>query len=396
MRRSPLLPIFLIVLVDVLGLTIIIPLLAIYSERFGASPLVASLLIPSYAVCQLVAGPILGSLSDRVGRRRVLILSQFGTLLGFIILARADALWMLFLGRVLDGATAGNLTVAQAYIADHTPPEKRASSFALIGIAFGLGFTVGPAISAALAGYGLAAPFWLAAGLSALSILGTTFLLPKDPPRTPAPGEAKRPSVFDLGAYARYFRTPVLGRRLVQFFVYMCAFSMFTGGFALYAERHLVWDGHFFTVREIGFTFALSGVIGAVIQGGFIRRLVPRFGEAAIASAGFLAFAAGYVLLGASAAIAVLAAATVLSAMGNAVLRPCLTALISRLADPREQGAVLGVTQSLSSVAAVAAPPLAGFLIGHDLGREWTLVAAGFAVLGFLIMPRANPRPAAT
>src|SRR5262245_61742583 len=126
MRRSPLAPIFLIVLVDVLGLTIVIPLLAIYAESFGASPFEAALLMPTFAACQLVSGPILGRLSDRYGRRPLLLFSQMGTFVAFILMAKAHALWMVFLGRALDGATAGNLTIAQAYISDHTPPEKRA------------------------------------------------------------------------------------------------------------------------------------------------------------------------------------------------------------------------------------------------------------------------------
>ncbi len=391
-RRSPLLPIFLIVLVDVLGMTIVIPLLAIYAGRFGASPLVGSLLFSTYAVCQLLAGPVLGAMSDRYGRRRVLLVTQVGTLIGFIILARADALWMMFLGRTIDGVTAGNLTVAQAYIADHTPPAKRAGAFALIGIAFGLGFTIGPAISAVLAGHSLNAPFWLAAGLSALSILGTLFILPPDAPQPGAGAGAtadaatyRRPSVFAVGTYVRYFQTPGLGRRLTQFIVYMFAFWMFTSGFPLFAESYLMWGDTYFTVREIGYTLALSGVIGALMQGGALRRLVPRFGEAHLAAVGFVLFAIGFALLAVIPALGLLALATVASAIGNAMLRPCLTALVSQLADPREQGAVLGVTQAMSSIAAIAAPPLSGALIGANLGSAWAALAAGICVLGFAL-----------
>lgn len=395
-RRSPLLPIFLIVLVDVLGMTIVIPLLAIYAERFGASPLVGSLLFSTFAVCQLVAGPVLGSLSDRYGRRRVLLVTQLGTLIGFIILARADALWMMFLGRTIDGVTAGNLTVAQAYIADHTPPAKRAGAFALIGIAFGLGFTIGPAISAALAGHSLNAPFWLAAALSALSILGTLFILPADAPQPGAAADAatyRRPSVFAVSTYARYFKTPVLGRRLTQFIVYMLAFWMFTSGFPLFAKHYLRWGDAYFTVREIGYTLALSGVIGALMQGGALRRLVPRFGEAALTTVGFVLFAAGFALLAVLPALGLLALATVASAIGNSMLRPCLTALVSQLADPREQGAVLGLTQSMSSIAAIAAPPLSGALVGANLGSTWALIAAAVCLVGFALGLGTKPRP---
>ncbi|HVV85163.1 MAG TPA: MFS transporter [Kofleriaceae bacterium] len=401
MRRSPLLPIFLIVLVDVMGLTIVLPLLAIYSESFGASAQVASLLMPTYAVCQLVAGPILGRLSDRYGRRRILLVSQLGTLAGFILLAKAKVLWMVFAGRVIDGLTAGNLTVAQAYIADHTPPERRARSFALIGIAFGIGFLFGPFLSATLShSHGYAAPFWAAAGMSLTSILGTIFLLPADhgtagagaagKPGGDAGPAGRRVSIFDWRVYTAYFQRPALGVLLVLFFVYMFSFSLFTGGFALFAERYLTWKGAPFTPREIGFTLAYVGLIGAVIQGGLIGRLVARHGERRLVVAGFASLGAGYTVLAFVGGIPVLVAAATLSAIGTAVLRPSITALVTHQAGKHEQGAVLGVTQSLSSVAAIVAPPLAGLLIGHHLGRAWAGVAAAAAFLGCVLAARAR------
>src|SRR5512147_3328323 len=173
-----LLPIFLIVLVDIFAFTLVIPLLAIYAEHLGATPFEATLLVSIFAVCQLVSGPLLGRISDRVGRKPMLIVSQVGTLLGLLVMGSANSLWLLFLGRMLDGATAGNLSLAQAYIADNTKPEDRARSFGLIGIAFGLGFFIGPSITGFLsARYGLTAPIYLAAGMSATSVLATTLLL---------------------------------------------------------------------------------------------------------------------------------------------------------------------------------------------------------------------------
>jgi len=152
--RSPLFPIFLIVLVDVFGLTLVLPLLAPYAERFGATPLEATLLVSVYAACQLVAGPLLGRISDRTGRKPMLLVSQVGTLLGFALMANAWALWVIFAARVIDGLTAGNLSLAQAYISDKTAPENRSKSFALIGIAFGVGFFFGPFVSGYLATHG--------------------------------------------------------------------------------------------------------------------------------------------------------------------------------------------------------------------------------------------------
>src|SRR3989442_1752165 len=166
MKKSPLFSIFLIVLVDILGVTIILPLLPFYAESLGAMPATVGLLVSAYAICQLVAGPPLGHLSDRVGRRPVLLVSQMGTCIGFLILAYAHTLWVVFLARIIDGLTAGNLTVAQAYIADVTDAENRTKSFGIIGIAFGLGFLVGPGISGFLAQFSNPYPVFAAAALS--------------------------------------------------------------------------------------------------------------------------------------------------------------------------------------------------------------------------------------
>ena len=152
-KRSPLLPIFLIVLVDVLGFTIVIPLLSLYAEKFGASPLVATTLVSVYALCSLISTPIIGKLSDRYGRKPLLLVSQAGTCGGFLLIGSAHALWMVFLGRILDGLTAGNLSLAQAYISDHTAPENRAKAFGVIGIAFGIGFMAGPGLGGYLDRY---------------------------------------------------------------------------------------------------------------------------------------------------------------------------------------------------------------------------------------------------
>lgn len=393
-----LLPVFLIVLVDVLGLTIVFPLLPLYAESFGASAFLASLLVPAYSVCQMFAGPVLGSLSDRVGRRRVLILSQSGTLLGFLMIASAPALWVVFVGRVLDGLTAGNLTVAQAYIADRTTPENRARSFALIGIAFGVGFMVGPALGGYLSHYGLSVPLFLAAGLSASSILCTWFLLPherSEPPLAkpqpvvaasdaPAPPAGRRLSVFEFGQYAQYFRRPIVGGILLEFFFYWFAFSMFTSGFALFAERRYAVAGHAFTPKEIGWVYALSGLVGVMVQGGLLGRLVRRFGERRLIQVGLVALGTGYSLLAGVEPWLSLSAAVVVASFGNALLRPNMTSLLTQVIERREQGVVLGLTQSLASLATISAAPLSGWLIDTAHLHTWGYVAGSMCGLALI------------
>ncbi|MDQ2945395.1 MAG: MFS transporter, partial [Acidobacteriota bacterium] len=225
MRRSPLFPIFLIVSVDVLGLTIILPLLPFYAEKFGATPTVVGLLVSTYAFCQLIAGPVLGQMSDRSGRRPLLLVSQAGTFIGFLILAYAGSLWVIFLSRILDGFTAGNLSLAQAYISDVTKPEERAKSFGIIGIAFGMGFLIGPGISGFLSQYSYQLPIFAAAALSATSILATYFLLPNNAPVSSKDTAARRLTLLDWRTYARYFRRPELAPLLWQFFAFTFAFS---------------------------------------------------------------------------------------------------------------------------------------------------------------------------
>jgi MFS family permease len=387
-----LLPIFLIVLVDVFAFTLVIPLLAIYAEHFGATPLEATLLVSIFAICQLVSGPLLGRVSDRVGRKPMLVVSQIGTFIGLLVMASAGSLWMLYVARIIDGATAGNLSLAQAYISDNTAPENRARSFGLIGIAFGLGFFLGPSVTGYLAQYGLRAPILAAAGLSFVSILCTALLLPNQQPSAaphatvaddPGPG-GQRLGLLDWTAYAPYFSRPVLTGLLVQMFLFGFSFTTFTSGFALFAERTFRWDDHPFTPREIGYLFAYAGFLGIILQGGLIGRLVKRFGEPTLVAAGFCAMSLAYIWLGMIHDIAPLIGVATLAAFGQGVLRPTLTSLITQNAGRHEQGIVLGLSQSLMSIAQITAPPLGGFLIGAGLLPEWAFVAALAAGLGLV------------
>ena len=379
--RVSLLPVFLIVLVDVFGMTLVLPLLAIYAESYGASPLQATLLVSVYAACQLVSGPLLGHASDRHGRKPLLILSQIGTLIGFLILARATTLWVIFLSRVIDGATAGNLSLAQAYIADNTEPKDRSRAFALIGIAFGLGFFIGPTLTGYLAGrFSLETPIYLAAAMSATSILCTAVLLRGGGQQRHAFDD--RPSALAWSTYAQYFSRAGLSARLFQFFFFMLSFSTFISGFALFAERRFVWNGEPFGPREIGYVFGYVGLLAIFLQGGGIGWLVRRFDETLLVLAGFVAMAAAYLGLGLSFTLAPLLLVSAMAAFGHGVLRPVLSSLITQHASRREQGVVLGITQSLMSVASMAAPVAAGYLIQAEQLTGWAWLAAVFAAVG--------------
>ena len=389
--HASLFPVFLIVLVDVFGMTLVIPLLPIYAESFQATPLQATLLVSVFAACQLVSGPMLGHASDRTGRKPMLLISQVGTCIGFIVLARATSLWVIYLSRVIDGVTAGNLTIAQAYIADNTPPERRARAFGLIGIAFGVGFFVGPAVTGFLsAAYGLNAPIYLAAVMSAVSIVATATLL-KDRAR-PSAADRGRLDALNWKTYVQYFARPALRGRLFQFLFFMLSFSTFISGFALFAERRFEWDGRPFGPREIGYLFAFVGFLGIILQGGFIGRLVDRYGEATLITAGFVSLVVGYVGLGVAFTVNALVATVVVASFGHGVVRPALTSLITHHAERHEQGVVLGLTQSLTSMASIVAPFVVGLLIQFGQLTAWAWLAAGLAAVGmFMARPERVP-----
>lgn len=387
-ERRALLPIFLIVLVDILGMTIILPLLPFYAEEFGATPRTIGMLVATFAACQLVSGPLLGQLADRFGRKPLLLISQVGTLIGFVVLGRASALWMVFVSRAIDGSTAGNLSLAQAYVSDVTSKESRAKSFAIIGIAFGIGFLLGPAISGYLSQYGHRYPIYAAQGLSALSILATALLLPGARPQasdgSSGPG-GQRLALLSWGRYTDYFRRPELATLLYQFFCFAFAFAAFTSGFALYAQRRLSWHGEPFGAKHVGYVFAFAGFLGIILQGGLIGRLVKKYGELKLTRVGFAAFALSYGMLGWVRRIPALLVSAGLSSFGQGSLRPALTAQITHNSRRDEQGLVLGITQSLTSVAQITAPLATGFLIGHGLIEAWAVMAAAAATLGLLL-----------
>jgi MFS transporter, DHA1 family, tetracycline resistance protein len=397
--RSPLLPIFLIVLVDILGYTMVFPLLPLYAEHFGASALTATLLVSSYAFFSLITSPILGNLSDRYGRRKMLLVSQCGTCIGFLVLGFANTLLLVFVGRIIDGMTAGNLTIAQAYISDHTEAKNRSKAFAVIGIAFGIGFMFGPVIAGQLTNFGklangktsefgLQLPFLVAAGLSALSMLCTFAILPKEKPRglietvAAEPGAlpaGRRPSAFAFATYWTYLSRPGVRNLMLQFFLFSFAFSCFTSNFALFSERRFHWGAN-----EVGWVLGFSGLLGILLQGGLLGRMVKKFGEPALCLSGFVSAGIAYCLLGFATTLAMVLIAAVFSTFGSGVLRPVITSRITQSVGRHEQGIALGVSQALGSIAMILAPPAGGILVKHLLLNEWGIMIAGVCAVGFV------------
>ena len=369
MQRSPLIVIFTTVFIDLVGFGIVIPVLPFYAEgtAFNATPRMVGLLFASYSIMQLIFSPILGGLSDKYGRRPVLLLSIIGTGIGFLVLGFAQTIFMLFVGRILDGITGGNISTAQAYIADITTKENRAKGMGLIGAGFGLGFIFGPAIGGILSRWGIHVPFFFAAALCFANALLLYFRLPETVTENhPARNSAARGR--SLRHVLNSLKEPRLGFVLTIYFLFIVSFSIMTTSFSLYTMFRFGYDA-----QHTGYLFAYVGLIAVIIQGGLIGRLVKRFGELPLVIFGAFCFAISLFAVPfvgplAGGLVALLVGGGVFS-MGNSLATPALTSLASKSAGPEQQGVVLGVTQSVASLARAVGPFLAAVLINSSIAH---------------------------
>ncbi len=341
----PLLIIFLTIFVNLVGFGIIVPLLPFYAETFGASPLVIGLLFAVFSICQLLAAPVLGNWSDRYGRRPVLIFSLLGTVVSFVMLALAHNVTMLFLARIIDGLSGGNISTARAYVADVTEPKDRARAYGLIGAAFGLGFIFGPALSGMLARVSYTAPIWAAALITLIATVMAWLWLPETVHRTRAG------TTMPFRSLPALLRRPGLGRMLVIDFVYWFAFAMFQTTFALFTARRFQFDA-----SQTGYLFSLFGVLGAIVQGGFIRPVVQRFGDKPTFMAGLVCSTVGLVGATLTHSVGPFVVALVPLALGIGFGHPTVTSLVSRAARDEEQGRVQGAASAVESLGRTVGP----------------------------------------
>jgi DHA1 family tetracycline resistance protein-like MFS transporter len=361
---------FLIVFIDLLGFGIVIPLLPFYGEHFDATPDVVALLMATYSMTQLVSAPFWGRLSDRIGRRPVLLMTLPGAIISYSCLGFADSLWMLFAARAFGGVMAGNIAAAFAYVADITGPEDRAKGMGVIGAEFGLGFIAGPAIGGILGGadpmqVDFQTPALAAAALSAIALIMTLAVLPES---LPAEVRAQLASATPSERRQRFravFRTPGIGLLMAISFLTTFVFAGAEATTAMWTERQYGWGP-----QQNGYLFAFLGIVSAAIQGGLIGRLTRYFGETRLIMQGAAVFAIGMFLIPFSATLPILLVAVSALAYGFSVITPALNSLISRRVGATEQGAVLGAARSVTTLARVVGPAWAGVLFA-GLGRHW-------------------------
>lgn len=354
---------FLIVFIDLVGFGMVVTLLPRYGELYAPSATTLGVFMSTYSFFQFLFAPLLGRLSDRFGRRPVLLASLLGATFAYVLLGAAGSLAALFVSRMVAGASAGNISAAQAVIADTTGPEGRARGMGVIGAAFGLGFIVGPALGGVLYDWSHAAPGYAAAATSFVALVLTWFLLPETHRLRDA--EARRRAPLDLRSLESALRHPALGLCLAAFFLAVLGFAAFESSFVLYCASRFG-----LTASQNGWLFLYVGVLSAIVQGGLIGPLTRRFGEGRLAAAGLLLAGLALAVLPALPTIGLMAGSLALLAIGVALVNPSLSSLASRLVDPDEVGGVLGIYQGMGSLARIAGP-FAGVVVFKDLGPAW-------------------------
>ncbi|HKY20767.1 MAG TPA: MFS transporter [Vicinamibacterales bacterium] len=381
----PLLVIFLTVFVNLVGFGIIIPLLPFYAATFGASPVTIGLLFAAFSLAQLVAAPALGALSDRYGRRPVLIFSLIGTVISFVMLAMAQSLTMLFAARVIDGLSGGNITIARAYIADVTERDERARAYGFLGAAFGLGFIVGPGLAGLFAHVSYTAPIWAAAAVTLLAVAMAWLWLPETVHR----GAALAMSPWR--ALPEVCRRRQLRPLLVADFLYWCTFAVCTTTFALFASRRFGFD-----LAQTGYVLAAFGVLGVIVQAGFVGIVVGMIGVLRTFLLGLVIAAAGWGLVAVSSSVTMLLIALIPAGVGVGLCNASIVTLVSHSGSKEEQGTVQGAAGGLESLGRAIGP-----VWGHSAlqrfgeGSAYASAALAFAATTFVMLNYHQPTESA-
>jgi DHA1 family tetracycline resistance protein-like MFS transporter len=365
---TPLILIFVIVFIDLIGFGMVIPVLPIYAQTapFFANPFEIGLVVSIYSWMQFIFSPILGRLSDKYGRRPILFVSLLGSAVGYVVLGLANTLFLVFVGRIVSGITGGNISAAQAYIADVTTKENRGKGMALFGAAFGLGFVLGPAIGGITSKYGVHVPFFIAAVLSLIAGSAVYLVLPETRRfgTQPAEEEAGGRLAQLLGS----LREPKFGTVSLIYFLLVTAFSIMTYAFVLYTAFRFNYNA-----EQNGYLFALVGLTAVFGQGVLFGTLVKRFGETRLVVFGCFLMALSFALIPfitpEIAGVAGLVGVSIMLAFANSLASPSLNTLASKISHEHKQGASLGIMQSGASLARAIGPLIGGVLLNNAVNQ---------------------------
>lgn len=390
MGRRARLTVFLTILLDLIGFGMILPLLPFYAQELHATPFQIGLLFSSYSLTQLLFAPLLGRLSDRVGRRPVLLASIAGGAACYLLFALASTYWVLLLARSLSGVAAANYAIAQAYMADVSAPEERSKAMGLVGAAFGLGFVLGPALGGVLShagnlsGLGHRIVPLTAAALSTINLVIALFGLPESlSPELRRGAVARGGSWLGISDLRNVLRGGPLRGLMVLFFLVMFCFSMMETTLALFCQQRFG-----FGVRETSWLFVFVGIVLVIVQGGLLGRLVRRFGERSLILSGIVLMAVGLALLPLApgaippvwSKLGLLLLSLLLLAVGQGVHNPSSLGLLSRLTDERSQGGTIGLSRSFGALARTLGPAAGTWIFGA-FGAGWPFWTAGGLML---------------
>lgn len=405
-NKKILLLVFLTVFLDLVGFGIIIPIQPFYAERLGASPSTVTLLGASFSLMQFLFGSFWGRLSDRIGRRPVMLLSIACASIGYLIFGLADSLAVLFLARMLAGFGSANIGAAQAIIADSTPPESRAKGMGIIGAAFGLGFILGPALGGFFGQVALSLPAFVAAGLGLFNFIFALINLPETCPQrvegSQKDFEGHRPG-FSWAALKHAARHPNVPQLFLVYLLYISAFSMMEQVLGLFIEAvwHPLSPGVDSALRakqsaaETAYVLIMVGVTATVVQGGLIGKLAKKFGERRLLITGIAVVGSALALvplIGQMGTYRFMLGWAVFSAIGSGLTNPSLSSLLSQSVDPDEQGGVLGMGQSLAALGRVIGPSLAGVLFERGIALPFW-IGSGIVFLALIVATLIKNRP---
>jgi MFS transporter, DHA1 family, tetracycline resistance protein len=385
LRKASLAVLFLTVFIDLIGFGMVIPFLSFYAREYGASGIAVGAVVGIYSIMQFFFAPVWGRLSDRVGRRPVILISLTASCTGYLLFAFSHSLAVLFASRVIAGAGGANIGTAQAYIADSTSPENRAKGMGLIGAAFGLGFILGPPMSALLAELGTKRgmagnllPGLVAAGLSFTAFLIALSVLAESKPKDVVPRSGVPPQ-FDARLWREIATHPLLASLMTALFLTLLAVAGMEISVTLHGR-----DRFQFRQRDMAYLFLFMGVIVAGIQGGLIGRFVKRVGEHGVIVIGAASFTIGFMLVPSVWRVPWLYVVAFLIAIGQGLCYPALTALLSKIAPENERGSLLGLATSVGSLARFLGPLLSGFL--YDLAEAPGAFYGGGALMAVSLL----------